>query len=168
MKWMTLALLSATIACNSTTSNPPRATASGISSPQANFAQYQTFMFGPANPPVAGYSTTERSLETQRKLAVLVERSLQARGYRASSEKSDLVVKISTGSGSLPGDKIQRGNAAADAPAGFIGIDAYDGKTGVSIWHGSAYAEVDPERMDDGLLARGVEHMLAGFPARHD
>lgn len=166
MKWMTLALLGVTTACSATSSNTPHATASGIGSPRADFGKYQTFSFGAANQPASGYATTERSLEVQRKLASLVEASLQERGYQPSAAGADLVIKISTGSGTLPGDAVQRGNSAAATPAGFIGIDAYDSTTGAGIWHGSAFAEIDSERIDEQLLARGVQEMLASFPAR--
>ena len=168
MKWMTLALLGAAIACNSTTSNPPHATASAVGSPRADFAKYQTFMFGPANPPATGYVTTARSLEVQSRLTPLVEASLQARGYQPSEGNADLVIKISSGTGTLPGDKVQRGNPSADLPAGFIGIDAYDRATGASVWHGSASAQIDPQHVDERLLGLGVEHMLASFPDRRD
>ncbi len=166
MKLLMLALIGVTTACSASTSNQQHASASGIGSPRADFKKYQTFSFGPANQPASGYTTTERSLEVQRKLASLVDASLKQRGYQATPEKADLVIKVSTGSGSLPGDKVQRGNSAASVPAGFIGIDAYDSQTGASIWHGSAFAEVDEARIDEQLLARGVKEMLASFPAR--
>lgn len=168
MKLMTLTLLGLMTACSATTATAPRASASGVGSPAADFNKYQTFTFAPANPPAAGYETTPRSLEVQQKLASLVEASLHERGYQQSTDNADLVIKISTGSGILPGDKVQRGNASADAPAGFIGIDAYDRATGASIWHGSAFAEIDPQHIDESLLQRGVNEMLASFPARQD
>jgi hypothetical protein len=166
MKWTAMALFCAAIACNSTTSKPPLATASGVGAPQADFSKYQTFSFATANPPAPGYETTERSLEVQRKLAPLVQASLQKRGYAPAGANADLLIKISSGSGTLEGDKVQRGNPAAESSSGFIGIDAYDRQTGASIWHGFAFAEIDPERVDEGLLARGVEYMLAEFPAK--
>jgi Domain of unknown function (DUF4136) len=165
MKSLTFALLVITSAC-STATPPPRATASGIGSPHADFKRYQTFTFGPSNPPTAGFETTARSLEVQRRLATLVQDSLQKRGYRMSPDKGDLVIKISTGSGTLAGNKIQRGNPAAETFGGFIGVDAYDGSSGAGVWHGSAFAEIDPEHIDEGLLSRGVDDMLAFFPAR--
>ena len=166
MKWLTLTLLSVTIACSASTSNPPRATASGISSPRADFSKYQTYSFGPANQPASGFSTTERSLEVQRKLASLVGASLQERGYHPSTEKADLLIKISAGSGTLDDDKVERGSPSAPIPAGVIGVDAYDSVTGITLWHGSAFAEIDPQRIDEQLLSRGVKQMLASFPNR--
>ena len=165
MKCITLALLVVATACTATPSTPPRASASGIGSPRADFAKYQTFTFGPANPPASGYEITARSLEVQRKLAELVQASLQGRGYQQSPENADLVIKVSTGSGTLPPEEVQRG-PVPEANAGFIGIDAYDRASGAGVWHGSAFAEIDPQHIDEHLLRRGVEDMLASFPAR--
>ncbi len=33
----------------------------------------------------------------------------------------------------------------------------------LGIWKGSGFAEIDPVTIDDALLRRGVDHMLAGF-----
>jgi hypothetical protein len=63
---------------------------------------------------------------------------------------------------------VQRGNPPEPSPSGYIGVDAYDRTTGTGVWHGSGYAEVDPQKIDDALLARGVEKMLAGFPSRDE
>lgn len=167
MKCMTLTLIIVATACSAATPTPPRATASGIGSPKADFTKYQTFTFGPANPPAWGYEVTARSLEVQRRLALLVQAMLQERGYQPSAEKADLVIKISTGSGTLPGDKVQRGNPVGEASGGFIGVDAYDSASGAGVWHGSAFAEIDPEHIDERLLSRGVQDMLASFPARN-
>ena len=167
MKWLTLALLGVATACSASTSNPPRATASGISSPQADFSKYQTYSFGPANQPASGFTTTERSLEVQRKLVSLVGASLQERGYHPSADKADLLIKISAGSGTLDDDKVDRGGpSSVKIPAGVIGVDAYDSATGVTLWHGSAFAEIDPQQIDEHLLSRGVKEMLASFPNR--
>jgi hypothetical protein len=168
MKLVLLTLLAAATACSAAHSTPPRTSASGISSPGADFAKYQTFTFGPANPPAADYRITARSLEIQRRLALLVQASLQDRGYRQSSENADMVIKVSAGAGALPDQELAHYGPPKEVPAGFIGIDAYDGTSGIGIWHGAAFAEIDSQRIDDSLLSRGVEEMLAGFPARND
>jgi len=166
MKWMTLVLVSGMTACSATAEKPPRATVSSVGSSRAALEKYGTFTFGAANPPAVGYDTTARSLEVQRRLTPLVRASLQERGYEQTTDSADLVIKISTGSGTLAGDEASRGAPSGQSATGFIGIDAYDRLTGTDVWHGSAFAEVDPGRIDDRLLARGVEHMLADFPAR--
>jgi hypothetical protein len=167
MKWMTLALLSALIGCGSASPEPRAASASGTGAPQAKFSDYRTFSFAPANPPAAGYEVTQRSLEVQERLTRLVKASLEKRGYAQTSSGADLVIKISAGSGDLSGDKTQRGNPEEPTPAGFIGIDAYDGRSGATVWHGSGQAQLQPAQpIDDALLASGVERILMDFPTR--
>jgi len=167
MKWIALALLGAVIGCGSAAPAPQAASASGTGAPQAKFADYRTFAFAPANPPAPGYEVTQRSLEVQQRLTSLVKASLEKRGYAQSASGADLLIKISAGSGLLEGDKSQRGNPDEPTPSGFIGIDAYDGRSGATVWHGSGRAELKPEEpIDDALLASGVERILMDFPAR--
>jgi hypothetical protein len=49
---------------------------------------------------------------------------------------------------------------------GFIGVDIYSQASGNQIWQGSAFAEIDPMKIDDALLRQGVDHMLDGFGSR--
>jgi hypothetical protein len=167
MKWLTLALLSAVIGCGAASPEPRAASASGTGAPSAAFADYRTFSFAPANAPAGGYEVSQRSLEVQQRLAPLVKASLEKRGYSQATSGGDLLIKISAGAGEVPGDKTQRGNPDEPTPSGFIGIDAYDGQSGATVWHGSGQAEVKPEEpIDDALLASGVERILMDFPAR--
>ena len=167
MKWITLALLGAAIGCGSASPEPRTASASGAGAPRAKFADYRTFSFAPANPPAAGYEQTPRSLEVQQRLGPLVKASLEKRGYAQAASSADLLIKISAGSGELEGDKTQRGNPNEPTPSGFIGIDAYDGQSGATVWHGSGQAELKSDQsIDDALLASGVERILLDFPAR--
>src|SRR4051812_37176019 len=163
MKWTTLALFGLAAACNAPPPPPPRASASGFGSPKADLTRYQTFSFAAANPPVVGFETTQRSLEVERRLASLVQASLEKRGYAASPDNADLLIKISAGSGTLPGEKVQRGNPTPDKPSGFIGVDAYDRATGVAVWHGVGVAQINPAQVDDQLLQQGVERIFADF-----
>lgn len=166
MKWTILVLVSAMTACSATAERPPRGTASSVGAPRATLEKYGTFTFGAANPPAVGYDTTARSLEVQRRLTPLVRASLEKRGYLQTTDSPDLVIKISTGSGTAVGDGASWDGPSVQSATGFIGIDAYDRATGADVWHGSAVAVIDPERIDDLLLASGVERMLSGFPSR--
>ena len=167
MRWFLIALLGFAAGCTSTAAQPPpRAAVASLHSPTASFKEYQTFAFGSANPPAAGYEVTARSLEVQRRLTPLVESSLRKMGYQRADSGADLVVKISTGSGRILDDVPQRGNAPPSVAAGFIGLDFYDAANGAAVWHGIGYAEIDPEKIDEALLAMGVQHLLADFPAR--
>lgn len=165
MKWLNLSIISMVTACAAAASEP-FAEASGVGATNASFARYETFAFAPANPPGAGYVVTQRSLEVQRRLAPLVQASLQKRGYQKTEANPDLLIKITAGSGTIWGEKTQHGNPAEATPSGFIGVDAYDRTTGADVWHASGYAEIDPTKIDDMLLERGVEKMLEGFPSR--
>jgi Domain of unknown function (DUF4136) len=165
-KWMTLAFMGILAGCSSTTPEPAAASASGAGVPRANFEGYRTFSFAPANPPADGYAVTQRSLEVQQRLTSLVKASLEKRGYAQAPNGADLLIKVSAGTGTLPGDKTQRGNPEEPTPSGFIGIDAYDGQSGATVWHGSGYAELNVDQpIDDALLASGVEKILTDFPA---
>ena len=167
VKWIACAWLGALMGCNATSPPPRQASASGIGASQTEFAKYRTFSFAPANAPADGYEVTPRSLDVQRRLAVLVRDSLEKRGYSEAAQDADLLVKVSTGAGEAAGEKTQHGNPEEPMPSGFIGIDAYDRRTGVTVWHGSGQAELDQrEPVDDALLARGVERILADFPVR--
>ncbi|HEY0468508.1 MAG TPA: DUF4136 domain-containing protein [Polyangiaceae bacterium] len=164
MKWTALALLSAVTAC-ATAAAPSKPVASSFAAPNAPFASYQTFSFGLADQPKAGYVVTPRSLEVQRRLRPAVLEALQARGYVEDETKADIIVKLAAGTGTIPNPAADR--AVPGGPArGFIGIHIYDAPSGTEVWQGSAFAEIDPEKIDDSLLRMGVEHMLTDFPAR--
>jgi hypothetical protein len=167
MKWMALALLGAVIGCGSASPEPRSASASGTGAPQAKFSDYRTFTFAPANPPAGGYEVTQRSIEVQARLVPIVKASLEKRGYAQVSSGADFLIKISAGTSELTNDKTQRGDSKEPTQSGFIGVDAYDGRSGATVWHGSGQAELKLEEpIDDALLASGVERILTEFPAR--
>jgi hypothetical protein len=163
------ALISQLAACGATTPAPSNAVASHVAAPNASFASYHSFAFGLAEPPRAGYEVTPRSLEVQGRLRALVKKALEERDFRETTDKADVVVKLSTGTGSgwrRPTNESselvppERGQAVA---LGFLGIDIYAAASGTQLWQGSAFAEIDPMTIDDALLRRGVDHMLEGF-----
>jgi Domain of unknown function (DUF4136) len=163
MRWIVLALLGVT-GCTAAAA-PSKAVATTVSSPHASLAAYHTFSFGLADQPKAGYEVTPRSLEVQRRLRPLVLAALQERGYTESETKADFIVKLATGTGALGASGAERAVPTSLA-RGFIGIDVYDAPTGAEVWQGSAFAEIDTEKIDDSLLKMGVSHMLASFPGR--
>lgn len=97
-----LTLLIALTAC-AASSPPPRASAVGIRSTRADFAKYESFGFGSANPPSDGYQLSDRSMTVQTKLAPLVRSMLETRGYTLQADRPDLVIKISAGSSNIDG-----------------------------------------------------------------
>lgn len=165
MKWMALVLLGSVTSCSSAAVPPSKAVASSVASPHAPLASYRSFAFGLADPPKAGYEVTPRSLEVQRRLRPVVLAALQGRGYSEDESKADFIVKLTSGTGEIPPQGAERAVPTGLA-RGFIGIDIYDAAAGTEVWQGSAFAEIDPEKIDDSLLKMGVMHMLADFPAR--
>jgi hypothetical protein len=50
-------------------------------------------------------------------------------------------------------------------------LDAFDGSTAQQVWHGTAQAEIDPQRINEraiGAIGAAMRQMLAPFPARSD
>jgi hypothetical protein len=169
-----LGLLGSLVACSAAPPPAPKnAVASSAAAPDVSFASYHTFAFGLSQPPRAGYEVTPRSLEVQRRLRALVKTALEERGLTEVAQNPDTVVKLATGSGSEPRlrpaapDSVLIPAERGPAPAvGFIGIDIYEAASGVEVWQGSAFAEIDPMKIDDALLQQGVDHMLEGFRSR--
>ena len=163
MKWMILALGNALTACGASPPPANRPIATSVAPRDVSFASYRTFAFGLADAPRRGYAVTPRSLAVQSRLRGIVQSALQERGLREAADASDIVVKLAAGSGSAPNPAPERGMAPA---TGFIGINIYDGASGTQVWQGSAFAEIDPNEIDDTLLQLGVDHMLEGFASR--
>ncbi len=164
MKWMYVALLGALTSC-STAAMPSKTAATSIAAPHSSLANYHTFSFGLADQPKTGYAVTPRSLEVQRRLRPVVLEAFQDRGYMEDPTKADFIVKLAAGTGELPNPGVEH-TVPTGLARGFIGIDVYDASTGSQVWQGSAFAEIDPEKIDDSLLKIGVTHMLANFPSR--
>ena len=162
MKWTAFALFGAVTACAGA-ATPNKPVAASVAAPQASLASYHTFSFGLSDQPKPGYQVTPRSLEVQRRLRPAVLEALQQHGYVEDENKGDLIVKLAAGTGMVANPAAER--AVPGGPArGFIGIHIYDAGAGTEIWQGSAFAEIDPERIDDSLLKMGVAHMFAEFP----
>ncbi|HYQ30148.1 MAG TPA: DUF4136 domain-containing protein [Polyangiaceae bacterium] len=161
-KLFALPLCFALAACGGATPpSPAHATASAVAAPNVSFADYHTFEFGTAAAPRQGYEVTPRSLEVQQRLRSAVKSALEARSLTEATEKPDLTIKLAAGSGSGPTTYREDGPAI-----GFIGIDIFSVSSGNQIWQGAAFAEIDPTKIDDALLKRGVDHMLQGFGSK--
>lgn len=153
--------------------------------PHASFATYRTFSFGPTEGPPGGYQVSPRSAEVQRRLQPLVAAALTEKGYSLASGKADFYIKYGSGRRTVPvkvgndeprykefvnydESAVSPGWSADDETADFVEgslvIDGFDGATGGKVWHGASQAKIDPDHLDDGLLKRSVEALLASFP----
>ncbi|HET7545993.1 MAG TPA: DUF4136 domain-containing protein [Polyangiaceae bacterium] len=162
MKWTGFALVAVATAC-APAAAPNKPVASSISAPHASLELYRTYTFGLSDQPKAGYVVTPRSLEVQRRLRPAVVEVLQEHGYVENDTKAELIVKLAAGTGEIPNPAAERA-VPGKLARGFIGIHIYDAQAGTEVWQGSAFAEIEPEKIDDGLLKMGVNHMLADFP----
>lgn len=143
----------------------------------APFSQYRTFSFGDPQSAPAGFKTSSRTAEVERKMQPLIATLLRERGYEAAEagKTGDLVIGFA--SGSRRGLKRPAGpsHGVPDAVAddeeedfveGAIVIDMFDGTNAGQVWHGAARTEVNPSKIDDELLQRAVRQVLAPFPRR--
>jgi hypothetical protein len=137
--------------------------------PAVSFGAYRTFSFMSADG--GGYRMSARSTEVQRRLRPLIADTLTRKGYVAASGKGDIFILFGSGprdastteaseltAGWLPDDE------GADFVEGALVIDAFDGSDGNRVWHGAMRANIDPNRIDDELLARSVQNLLSLFP----
>ena len=142
--------------------------------PGANFEQYRTFSFGPAEGPPKGYQTSPQSAEVQRRIVPLIAADLTERGYTQApaGAKADFFIMCGSGRRAsavhetsditnawLPDDE------EADFVEGSLVIDAFDTSTGGRVWHGASQSQIDPGHIDDDLLQRSVAKLLQSFPS---
>lgn len=142
----------------------------------APFPQYQTFSFGGPEASPKGFKRSPRTAEVEKRMHPLITTVLEEKGYAAAEagKKGDVVVACASGSrkGIKRPAQGTRGAAdglgsdeEADFVEGAIVIDMFDGASDGAVWHGTARAEVNPDKIDDQLLQRAVREVLAPFPA---
>jgi hypothetical protein len=161
-----------TIATPACTTDVPRAHSSALST--APFDQYRTFSFGSDESAPEGAHTSSRTLEARRRAREAITTALVAKGYSTSEAKGDFVVMF--GTGRMDEDFIRRPSHAdwldededEDFTVGALVIDMFDGANGGQIWHGASRVEINPDKVDPGLVQRSVYDVLKSFPvARH-
>jgi hypothetical protein len=100
----------------------------------------------------------------------LIVADLVNKGYveQTGDGKPDFLVRLASGymkelrtSGNEQGGAVP---PPGSIETGEIVMDAFDASSDTQVWHGSAEAEVNPERIDDQLLQTGVRQMMATFP----
>jgi hypothetical protein len=142
-----------------------------VGAQSAAFAAYRTFGFRLAETPPPPYQVSARSFDVERRAHDLVAEELTRKGYTESTTP-DFFVRLS--SGTAKEDKPQptttsggNENETQSVTAGAIVIDAFDRSTSQQVWHGTARAEVDPQRVNDAGIQAAVQQMMASFPARN-
>jgi hypothetical protein len=51
---------------------------------------------------------------------------------------------------------------------GEMVVDVFDGSTAQQVWHGTAQAEIDPQRINERAIGTAIRQMLEPFPACSD
>jgi hypothetical protein len=167
MKSIAVLFMFASAACQPSASRPvPIVQTVGATS--APVERYRTFAFGPAEQPHAPYRLSARSFEVERRAQALVVTELTKKGYALSDGNADFLLQISAGNteqevgsgGEMMGGSTER------VHIGELAVDAFDGSSHTQIWHGTADARINPQKIDDGVLQSAVEQLLARFPVR--
>jgi hypothetical protein len=170
MKSLGIVCVAAMAACQATTSSPPNdQTVTAVSAGSGSFAKYRTFGFRLAERPPAPYQVSARSFEVERRVHDLITADLVRKGYSEAAANADFVIRLS--SGTAAADKTAptttsggSENDPLSVTAGQIVVDAFDGSNSQQIWHGTARAEVDPQRINEAALEAAVQKMLATLP----
>ncbi|HXN30472.1 MAG TPA: DUF4136 domain-containing protein [Polyangiaceae bacterium] len=142
-------------------------------SPTARFGAYRTFAFDPVESAPSRYARSARSEEVRNRVKQQASKLLETKGYAVAVDgKPDLIVRVAAGrreqeiSHPHPGPRWLEEDEEEDFIEGAFVIDAFDGATDELAWHGSARAEVDPNKIDEERLRRAVASVLATFPGR--
>jgi hypothetical protein len=132
------------------------------------FVSYQTFGFLPARQPAAPFEVSARSFEVERRIRPLIVAELLRKGYaeQTGEAKPDFVVVFGSAYAQVPPTDPVVWVDPPPIQKGRIAIDAFDASSDAQVWHGTAEAEVDLEKVDNQLLQTAVQQVLAPFPAR--
>jgi DNA-binding transcriptional MocR family regulator len=142
-------------------------------SPTAPFDRYRTFAIDTTESALNGYASSAQSIEVRRRVIQQASKLLEARGYaHAVNGKPDLVLRVEAGRREREVQHpphVRPGWLEEDEEEDFVEgafvIDAIDAATEELVWHGSARAEVDPNRIDATRLQRAVASVMTSFPA---
>ncbi len=162
-------VLLACVAATSSCSSDVRAHTASLST--APFASYHTFSFDSSEGAPGGYMMAPGSLDVQNRMKPLITSALENKGYSLSSARGDFVVLYGSGRRQAQAEHVRNPyelSLEEDEPTDFVEgaiiIDVFDGMNGGQIWHGSARTEINPDKIDDALLAKSVGDVLAKFP----
>jgi hypothetical protein len=135
----------------------------------ARFAPFRTFGFRLAEAPPPPYQVSARSFEVERLAHDMVAAELVRKGYTDGGANADLLLRISSGAATRYASVVlaeSDGERPQSITTGEVVVDAFDRSTAQQVWHGTARAEIDPQRIDEPGLRAAVHELLAPFPER--
>jgi len=144
-----------------------------------DFAKYRTFSFGSEEGAPDEYETSSQSAEVRRRAQLLVAGFLRDKGYvQNQNGDADFVVQIACGRRErkemrwlfLPHPRPTRSawfdeHELGDFVEGILIIDVLDAKSNAPLWLGAARVDIDGETIDNVLLRRATNEVLASLPA---
>jgi hypothetical protein len=167
MKTIALLALLAT-ACYSTRGSGPAV--ESVASVNAPLGEYRTFSFGLTDSPPTSYESSPRSLEVERRVRDMIGAALREKGYVEDDTHANFVVGFGTGTQQqLDTGGVHEGSTGSSdgVSLGKIEVDIFDVSTKAEVWRGSAVSLIDLTKdIDNRLLERAVEGVLASFPTR--
>lgn len=144
------------------------------SSPPAEAAQHaKTYALGSTEQAPPRYRSSPKSQEAARHIGPMLEAALKMKGYEPAKSVADAdlvwmyaagrreVQKAPTMTNRESGDSLSE--PTEEFEEGAVIIDALD-KNGVQAWHGFGRAEIDPKNVDDAVLRKTVDQIMARFP----
>jgi hypothetical protein len=167
-------ILTATLgACQATTSaGPGPSHVQTTSAETATFAPFRTFGFRDAEQPPPPYQLSARSFEVERRVHDVVAAELARKGYAETGADADLLIRVSSGTNVIDkGLPITTSGGTENDPklvtVGEVVVDAFNRETGQQVWHATAQAEINPERINEPALQATVQRMMTPFPTRN-
>jgi hypothetical protein len=170
MKTIALALFS-TLAAACYTASAPAPQIQTAASSSAPFAEYRTFSFGFTENPPTAYHASARSLEVEHRVRELTCAALREKGYVKDDAAPNLLVRLGAGTQQDTEADVEvdpTWSSKKDTfDIGKIEVDIFDASTKTAVWRGSAVSQIDlTKNIDNGLLRRVVQSILAAFPRR--
>jgi hypothetical protein len=172
MKSIAIILAATMAACQATTASVPGPShVQTTSAEAAAFAPFRTFGFRLAEQPPSPYELSARSFEVERRVHDMVVAELVRKGYTETGADADLLIRISSGTAREDkAEPVDTSGGTENEPhpitVGEVAVDAFDRRTGQQVWHGTAQAEIDPQRINGPALQATVQRMLTPFPGR--
>jgi hypothetical protein len=168
MKAMAIVVVTMMAGCAPTPPSSPVQVQSA-SAERASFAPFRTFGFRLAEVPPSPYQVSARSFEVERLAHDMVAAELVRKGYADAGVNADFLVRVSSGAATQYTSTVMSGTDEDRLQAvttGEVVVDAFDRSTAQQVWHGTARAEIDPQRINEPQLHAAVHQLLAPFPAR--
>jgi Domain of unknown function (DUF4136) len=167
MKTIALLAVFATACYSTRGSGPEVESAASVNAP---LGEYRTFAFGLTESPSTFDEVSPRSLEVERRARDLMGAALRAKGYEEDDTKPNFVVRFGADiQQQLETVGVQEDSTGSSDGLSFgkIEVQIFDASTKTQVWRGSALSLIDLTKdIDNRLLERAVQGVLASFPAR--